>query len=124
MLRCAPLILALALVAPAQAQQAPLAEAGKRVFLKCAACHTREATAPARFGPNLGGVVGRKVASLPGYAYSPALKRQKFIWTDAQLDKWLKNPRALVPGTAMSFPGLADAADRKAVIAYLKSPTP
>jgi cytochrome c len=109
---------------PALAQAASPTEAGRRVFQRCAACHTTEANAPARFGPNLRGVVGRKAASMPGYNYSTALKAQKFIWTEAQLDKWLKGPRALVPGTAMPFPGLPDPNDRKAVIAYLKSQTP
>jgi cytochrome c len=69
-------------------------------------------------------MVGRKVASVPGYNYSPALKAQKFVWTEAQLDKWLKGPRALVPGTSMPLGGVPDAAERKAVIAHLKAPTP
>ncbi len=119
-----PLALSLAVLAlagPALAQSADR-EAGKRVFQRCAACHSVDPAAGAKFGPNLHGVVGRKVAGLPSYNYSAALKAQKFIWTEAQLDKWLKGPRALVPGTAMPFPGVADAAERKVVIAYLKDP--
>ncbi|NBU83736.1 MAG: cytochrome c family protein [Sphingomonadaceae bacterium] len=117
-------LLSLSLTAPAAAQQKPNGELGKRVFQRCAACHSLTANAPPRFGPNLHGLVGRKVASVPGYNYSPALKAQKFVWTEAQLDKWLKGPRTLVPGTAMPFAGVPDAAERKAVIAHLKAPTP
>lgn len=109
---------------PVLAQDAGSAEAGKRVFQRCAACHSATPGGPPRFGPNLSGVVGRKVASVPGYTYSAALKSKSFIWTEAQLDKWLKGPRALVPGTAMPFGGVSDPAERKAVIAYLKKPVP
>jgi cytochrome c len=117
-------LLSASLTAPAVAQQNPNAELGKRVFQRCAACHGLTANAPPRFGPNLHGVVGRKVASVPGYNYSPAMKAQKFVWTEAQLDKWLKGPRALVPGTTMPLGGVPDAAERKALIAHLKAPTP
>ncbi len=112
---------ALAIPSPALADPR---QAGKRVFQRCAACHSVDPKATPRFGPNLAGIVGRKVASAPGHTYSPAFKKQTFVWTEAQLDKWLRNPRALVPGTAMPFGGLSDAAERKAVIAYLKNPTP
>lgn len=122
MIRAALVLIAAAMALPALAQQAPN-EVGKRAFQRCAACHSADPAAPARFGPNLHGIVGRRVASLPGYAYSPALRAQKFMWTEAQLDKWLKSPRTLVPGTSMSFPGLSDAAERKALIAYLKNPS-
>lgn len=122
--KLALVLLVAAQTAPALAQAASPTEAGRRVFQRCAACHSVDANAPNRFGPNLRGVVGRKAASLPGYNYSAALKAQKFTWTEAQLDKWLKGPRALVPGTNMPFTGLSDAGERRAVIAYLKSQTP
>ncbi len=122
--KLALVLLATAQTAPALAQSSSPADAGRRVFQRCAACHSVEAGAPNRFGPNLRGVVGRRAASLPGYTYSAALKAQKFTWTEAQLDKWLKAPRALVPGTNMPFTGLSDAGERRAVIAYLKSQTP
>jgi cytochrome c len=66
-------------------------------------------------------VVGRKAGSLPGYAYSPAMKAQDFVWTEAKLDQWLTRPSAVVPGTAMAFEGLPKAEDRAALIAYLAS---
>ena len=74
-------------------------------------------------GPNLSGVFGRKVAAKPGFLYSDALKGQTFSWDVAQLDKWLADPKAMVPGTKMTFPGFKDAKDRIDVIAYLKAET-
>lgn len=89
-------------------------------FGTCAACH---ATQPGEtsFGPNLRGVVGRKAAILPGYAYSKALAARNFTWTPETLDAWLKSPRAMVPGTKMPFIGYKAAEKRAAVIAYLKT---
>lgn len=120
--RALPLLTLVAASVASPAYADTVKEAGKRVFQRCAACHSIDPSAPAKFGPNLSGVVGRKVASVPGFRYSPALQAQKFVWTESQLDKWLKNPRALVPGTAMPVGGVADATERKAVIAYLKAP--
>jgi len=93
---------------------------GRLLFLKCASCHDISATASAKTGPNLRGVVGRRVASLPGYQYSTALRAQTFVWDEQHLDRWLTQPTDVVPGTAMAFSGLGSAADRQAVIAYLR----
>jgi cytochrome c len=95
---------------------------GQRLFLRCASCHDVSGSDVARIGPSLKGVVGRKAGSLPGYAYSPAMKSADFTWDDAMLDRWLTDPAALVPGTKMAFAGLPKAEDRSAVIAYLKQP--
>jgi len=94
---------------------------GQRQFLRCASCHAIEPGQTGRIGPNLHGVVGRKAGSLPGYAYSAAMKAQTFTWTPAKLDEWLTRPSALVPGTAMAFAGLPRAQDRAALIAYLEA---
>ena len=69
-------------------------------------------------GPRHAGVVGRRAGSVPGFAYSAALKASTFTWDAALLDRWLTNPDALVPGQAMDFK-LADAAVRADIIAYL-----
>lgn len=71
------------------------------------------------FGPSLSGVVGRKAGSLPNYAYSPALKASRLTWNPVTLDRWLRDPKKLVPGTKMPFGGIADAKTRKAVVDYL-----
>ncbi len=93
---------------------------GRLLFIRCASCHDISAAASPKIGPNLLGVIGRKAGGLPGYDYSPAMKRQSFTWDEATLDRWLTRPSDLVPGTAMAFAGLPDAADRAAIIAYLR----
>lgn len=100
------------------------AVAGKRVFLRCMACHNVKAGAPNKVGPNLAGVVGRKAAAVTGFRYSAALAKANITWNAATLDKWLARPASVVPGTSMVFAGVPNAADRKAVIAYLKKPVP
>jgi cytochrome c len=97
---------------------------GKLLFLRCASCHDISTTPSAKIGPNLRNVVGRPAGSLPGYAYSPALRQSHLVWNEATLDRWLTQPSALVPGTAMAFAGLPAQRDRQAVIAYLRDPSP
>jgi len=97
---------------------------GKILFLRCASCHDISKTESPKIGPNLYGVVGRRAGSLPGFTYSPAMASQHFVWTEANLDRWLTKPSAMVPGTAMGFAGIANEADRKAIIAYLRNPAP
>jgi cytochrome c len=109
-------LLALAFAAPALADGD--AAAGKTVFNKCAICHTVD---PAKkgIGPTLFGVLGRKSASVEGFSYSEAMKKADKTWDEATLDTYLTNPKALVPGTKMVFPGLPKPEDRANVIAYL-----
>src|SRR5262245_36031564 len=82
----------------------------------CTACHSLDAN---RIGPMHRGVVGRQVASADGFNYSQALLAQTFIWDAAALDKWLENPPAMVPGTAMGI-RVPKAQDRADLIAYLR----
>jgi cytochrome c len=119
---CRLTVLAAMLLPAAAASASPNAR-GKLLFLRCASCHDI-GPGPAKIGPNLAGVVGRKAGSLPGYAYSPAMQKAGFVWTEANLDRWLTRPSDLVPGTAMAFAGLASEQDRQAVIAYLRQPAP
>jgi len=107
--------------APALSQASPNMH-GKLLFLRCASCHSIGDSGGGRIGPNLQGVVGRKAGSLAGYSYSAAMKAQNFAWDDAMLDRWLTDPNAVVPGTAMAFGGISNPDDRQAIIAYLKSP--
>lgn len=89
-------------------------------FAQCRACHSPE---PGQngVGPSLAGVFGSKAAAIPGYNFSPAMQRSGLTWDEATLDRYLKAPRQVVPGTRMSFPGIQDDAQRAAVIAYLKA---
>ncbi len=94
------------------------AAAGKAVFRKCAICHS-PSQGQNRVGPSLYAVYDRPAGIVPNYSYSDAMKNSGKVWNPATLDIYLTNPRALVPGTKMSFAGLPNAADRANVIAYL-----
>ena len=117
------LLLALAIVgAPARAGiDAGDAKAGAQAFLPCSACHSVTPGGAALIGPNLNGVVGREVGSSPEFDYSPELKAVGGTWTPEQLDRFLSNPSAFAPGTRMGYVGVADPAERRALIAYLSS---
>jgi cytochrome c len=98
--------------------------AGQSVFRKCQACHAIGEGAVNKIGPELNGIIGEAVASVEGYAFSPALTafaEEHPVWTPELMAEWLENPRQLVPGTKMVFPGIRDADDLANVIAYLAS---
>jgi cytochrome c len=97
---------------------------GKLLFLQCASCHDITPGASAKIGPSLYGVVGRRAGTLPGFAYSPAMKAQTFVWDEKMLNRWLTKPSDVVPGTAMGFGGVAKDTDRAAIIAYLRQAAP
>jgi cytochrome c len=105
--------------APTAAAQSPTR--GKILFLRCASCHDLTTAPSAKIGPNLRGVIGRPVASLQGFKYSPALAALNFSWDRTHLDAWLTNPNAVAPGTTMAFAGIAEAADRQDLIGYIES---
>lgn len=94
--------------------------AGKAAFAPCSTCHatTKGVTG---IGPNLVGVVGRTPGSVPGFAYSAAMKAKGGVWDTAALDAFLANPQKAVPGNRMPFPGQPDAAKRALIIGYLKT---
>jgi cytochrome c len=96
------------------------AAAGEKVFAKCKICHQVGEAAKNGVGPVLNGVVGRKAGSEEGYNYSTANKSSGLTWDDATLKQYLKNPRAMVPGTKMIFPGISNEKEIDDVIAYLK----
>jgi cytochrome c len=105
----------LALGAPEQQGQE---QRGEELFgRRCSGCHALDLN---KEGPRLRGVYGRKAAGVPGFAYSDALKKADIRWNEATLDRWLSDPDAMAPDTDMAF-RLADAEERKAVIAYLKT---
>jgi cytochrome c len=93
---------------------------GERLFLQCRACHSLGAAQEGKIGPPLGGVIGRKAAAVPGFAYSKALAALGLTWDEPTLDRWLARPAEVVPGTSMVYAGLAKAEDRQQLIAYLK----
>lgn len=94
--------------------------AGEKVFAKCKVCHQIGEGARNAVGPELNGVVGRKAGSVPEYSYSTANKSSGITWDEVTLKRYLKDPRGVVPGTKMIFPGLSKEKDIDDVIAYLK----
>lgn len=89
-------------------------------FGQCAACHAVE---PGKHGvgPSLAGVFGTKAGDIAGYAFSDAMKASNLTWDEKTLDAYLTNPMKMVPGTKMTYAGMADAEKRKAVIDYMKT---
>ena len=85
----------------------------------CGGCHTVDAGS-SPVAPSLKGVVGRKIASLPDFDYSDALKGKGGTWTDASLNAFLTDPKAFAPGTTMLV-SVADPAVRKEIIDYLNT---
>lgn len=93
---------------------------GKLVFARCAVCHGTKA-GEKRLGPTMAGVFGRKAGTMPGFAYSPAMKKFAGKWDTRTLDSYLAKPMTTVPGTRMAFAGIPSATDRANVIAYLQT---
>jgi cytochrome c len=95
------------------------ADHGKTLYdSRCTACHSLDHS---RIGPAHRGVFGRHAAQVPGFDYSPALRRAKVTWTTRTLDRWLTNPEAFIPGQKMGY-SVADPQDRADIIAFLASP--
>ena len=94
---------------------------GAEVFKKCTTCHTIAKGGANGSGPNLWGTVGGQVGHSAGFPYSADLKALGGTWDWDKLDQWVKAPRALVPGTKMSFAGLSKPEDRANLLAYMNS---
>ncbi len=101
-------------------------ERGRIAFQKCYACHDM---APDKdvAGPSLHGVVDGPIAARPGYEYSPALRQlaeREGRWSETLLDRFIADPEAVAPGTAMTFTGMRDPKERADLIAWLRQPAP
>jgi cytochrome c len=95
--------------------------AGEKIFkTQCGICHTVVA-GQNRIGPTLFGVVGRPAGSVPGFNFTADHKKLGITWDAATLDKYLANPRAMVPDTSMVYAGLKDDAERADLVAYLET---
>jgi cytochrome c len=117
---CCSALLACGYAEAASAGAEPQGDArrGERVYGVCLACHAMQNDSA---GPRHCGVFGRKAGSVPGFDYSPAMKRSGLTWNEKTLEAFLQNPMKLIPGTSMVFAGVGDARDRADVIAYLEA---
>lgn len=98
------------------------AAAGEKVFGRCKACHSPDETT-SKIGPGLKGIIGHAAAANESYKYSPAMvaaAADGLVWNDETMTEFLKNPKAMVKGTKMSFAGLKKDDEIANVIAYLK----
>jgi cytochrome c len=97
---------------------------GAEVFRACVACHTLTPDENNRAGPTLAGIFGRKIATLPGYRFSEALKKLNIVWTPATISKLFEvGPAAYTPGTKMPEQKIGSAADRAALVKFLERAT-
>jgi cytochrome c len=119
MLRKSFIALALLAGSTLAANAAGDAKAGAQVFKRCAVCHTNDKGGGDGLGPNLFGIVGRKAASRPGFAYSAPLQKSGIVWNEALLTKWAAGPARVVPGTKMMFAGITSKKQQADVAAYL-----
>jgi len=97
---------------------------GAQVFRACVACHTLTPDEGNRAGPTLHGVFGRRIATLPGYNFSPALKTLDIVWTPETVSRLFEiGPMAYTPGTKMPEQTIGSAEDRNALVKFLEKAT-
>lgn len=123
MIRMTLAALAIGLLAVGSARAADGdAEAGKRVFNQCRACHTTEAGKRSPVGPNLHGVFGRTAGTEEGFRYSAPMREKGaggLVWNDETLRAYITNPKAVVPGGSMVFPGIRNQKQLDDLLAFL-----
>jgi cytochrome c len=96
------------------------AAAGEKSFAVCKACHQIGETAKNAVGPVLNGIIGRKAGTYTGYNYSDANKNSGLTWDEPTFREYIKDPKAKIPGTKMTYAGLKDEQKTSDLLAYLK----
>jgi cytochrome c len=114
-------------VSPALSASDPEIERGRKVFLKCQACHQVGPKARHRVGPYLNNIFGRRAGTLDGFDYSKGMRdagQNGLVWNETELSNFIEAPRRHVAGTTMMYRGLPDEADRKALVAFIRQYSP
>jgi cytochrome c2 len=106
-------------VATAVAVVEDSAAMGKRLFASCSFCHTTNPGGSSTVGPNLADILGAAAGGKSDFVYSDALNSSEIVWTEEALDSYIESPASFIPGGTMGFVGIADAGERKAVLAHL-----
>ena len=97
---------------------------GAEIFRACVACHTLSLDEGNKAGPTLYGIFGRRIATLPGYNFSPALKKLDIVWTPETVSKLFEvGPDHYTPGTKMPEQTIGSAEDRRALVDFLAKAT-
>jgi cytochrome c len=97
------------------------ARRGEEIYTRCLACHALEYD---RVGPRHCGLIGRRAGSVKGFGYSPAMKRSRLVWNEANLDRFIADPAKVLPGTTMTYAGVKDPRERADLIAWLRTAAP
>jgi cytochrome c len=101
------------------------AEDGAKLFTPCRACHSLDPADQGLPGPNLAGIIGRKVGGDAAFDYSPVLRQgnsEGLRWDAERLDRFLADPAEMFPGLWMSIRGVEDATERAALVRFLADP--
>ena len=115
------LIVAVALsAATAATALAQDAAKGEHSFMKCAPCHSIGPNAPNKIGPELNGLDGRHSGTAPNFSYSDANKNSGIVWNEATFKEYIKDPRAMIAGTRMIFPGIKNPQEVDDLWAYVR----
>ncbi|MGB8279363.1 MAG: c-type cytochrome [Pseudolabrys sp.] len=115
---------AVAVGTPEDSLAAYAGDHGAEVFRACVACHTLSPDEGNKAGPTLYGIFGRRIATLPGYNFSPALKKLEIMWTPETVSKLFEvGPEHYTPGTKMPEQTIGSAEDRKALVEFLAKTT-
>jgi len=115
---------ALVVIATSSLASAALAQdaaAGKTSFNKCLPCHSIGEGAKNKVGPELNGLDGRKSGTVEGYNYTDANKNSGITWNEAQFKEYIKDPKAKIPGTKMTFAGIKNETEVNNLWAYVSS---
>jgi len=95
-------------------------DAGKKIFMKCAPCHSVGPGAKNKVGPHLNGLSGRAAGSAESFKYSKAMKNSGITWDQESFLEFIASPKKKIPGTKMVIPGIKDEIDRENLFAYVE----
>jgi cytochrome c len=113
------------LLLPMLAAAPAAAEDRASLFAPCRACHSLDPAERGLPGPNLGGLIGRKIGGDAAFDYSPVLRKARdegLTWDAPRLETFLADPAEMFPGLWMSMRGIEDAAERQSLVRFLADP--